>query len=191
MCLSATWDTERSRSLFFCTTVMALGGLFLGVFFLKKKKAALAMKGSSRTTHLNECTLFQRRLIFPSFIIDVLDRPPRQQRPKGHRAVTLLGVRVLPDVVQPHPDTSLQTEGSIFLRSNFSLHAAMFRPLVPFTFTPRLPESCCSSDRVQATVNLSPPPPLSAPQIHLPGCQMRGKTRGMWSTFVQGATCLS
>lgn len=51
------------------------------------------------------------------------------------------------------------------IQNNFSLHGA-FWPLVPFTF---FSESCSSSDRAQAAVNLSPPPPLSALQVHLPG----------------------
>lgn len=39
-------------------------------------------------------------------------------------------------------------------------------------------ESCSSSDRAQAAVNLSPPPPLSALQVHLPGVKWGGKKRG-------------
>lgn len=36
-------------------------------------------------------------------------------------------------------------------------------------------ESCCSSDTVQAAVNLSPPPPLSALKVHLPGVKWEEK----------------
>lgn len=170
---------HRTELVAFCTTVMALRGLFLK----QPSNGGFVTRDTPQRMHTISATA-----PISSFIIDLLDRTPCERWPKGHRGVTLLVARRfwrckiavhLPRRCYAlfHPNTSLQIKSSIFLQNNFSLHGAIFRPLVPFTFFFFPPESCRSSDSVQAAVNLSPPPPLSASQFHLPGCQMRGKTR--------------